>query len=996
MASDAGPFAATEVPPTENGPARAVCGDPVGPLFGVLYVALLFVLPLAAPVRAQVFVDADATGANDGSSWVDAYTSLQTALTNSTGDDEIWVAEGVYTPDSETESFTIPGGKDGLRLFGGFDGTESVRSERAPGANPAVLSGDVDGNDNTNSDGVTLSSVDISGSNAHHVPLMDGTTGGTISTSTVVNGVIVTGGQASGSGADLDGGGLYCDGSGNGNACSPTLQNVVFAGNFAEESGGAIYNEGSGEGTASPTLVNVVFAGNFADAAGGALYNNANDGTASPSITNATLSGNGALGSGGAVYNNAPNGGTASLQVTNTILWGNDADVNNNGTGTGNEIFNTGAGATPTASHSILEGGLEDVSENDGSATVDGGNNLDQSPRFLGVANPDGQDGTFATRDDGLNLGIGSPALDAGANGSLDISIDITGAPRIVDRNGDGIASANIGAYEITPPPGITPMPAPDQLTGADVGADIQLRWTAVNAHDLREYRVYRDTASIEGRPSEIAALDTVAAPDTSYLDTSAEQRETYYCRVTAVDSSENESDFSPEARVFLYPPTVTAEVNRPFGSEGRSSEYRLVALPGQVNRPLADAILGEAGIEWQAYWDNGEDDNFLVSFDGSSTFTFQPGNGFWLTATRTWTSNATFPTVTLQGDSVATIPVRDGWNVISNPLDRDVSWTQVDRENPGSLQILFGFPGTFSSTNNFRSAKAGVAYYFFNDDTTRTTLEIPYPDAPDRENTRTNLPSASVSGESSLLALTASRVSPEEAMGSTVRIGIEEDAARGLRPEEDFVAPPGRFEGVSLRIEASTPPSSAWPRSERARSLMTERRPPAEDGQPVALRLTNQTEGPVALRAENLSAVEGREVVLLHPAAGTSYDLRSETPVTVEPEDDVTQLTLAIGSSRFVEDKRSEVVPDAVRLSSRPNPMRRQGTIEYALPEAQDVRLVLYDVLGRQLAVLADGRTEAGRHDVRLDADRLSSGVYFARLTTGAQTLTRKITVTR
>jgi hypothetical protein len=73
-----------------------------------------------------------------------------------------------------------------------------------------------------------------------------------------------------------------------------------------------------------------------------------------------------------------------------------------------------------------------------------------------------------------------------------------------------------------------------------------------------------------------------------------------------------------------------------------------------------------------------------------------------------------------------------------------------------------------------------------------------------------------------------------------------------------------------------------------------------------------------------------------------------------------------------------------------------RQGTIEYALPEETAVTLRVYDVLGREVATLAHGRKEAGRHTVRLETDRLSSGVYVARLTAADRTLTQKITVVR
>jgi hypothetical protein len=66
------------------------------------------------------------------------------------------------------------------------------------------------------------------------------------------------------------------------------------------------------------------------------------------------------------------------------------------------------------------------------------------------------------------------------------------------------------------------------------------------------------------------------------------------------------------------------------------------------------------------------------------------------------------------------------------------------------------------------------------------------------------------------------------------------------------------------------------------------------------------------------------------------------------------------------------------------PNPFNASTTIEFTLPEAADVELSVYNILGQKVAVLLDGRKSAGEHAVTWDAGDMPSGVYFARLETG------------
>jgi hypothetical protein len=74
------------------------------------------------------------------------------------------------------------------------------------------------------------------------------------------------------------------------------------------------------------------------------------------------------------------------------------------------------------------------------------------------------------------------------------------------------------------------------------------------------------------------------------------------------------------------------------------------------------------------------------------------------------------------------------------------------------------------------------------------------------------------------------------------------------------------------------------------------------------------------------------------------------------------------------------------------PNPFNPSTTIKFELPKASDVRLSVFDMLGREVSVLVDERRDTGVHEVRFDASNLPSGVYFYRIQSGDFVQTRRL----
>ncbi len=183
-----------------------------------------------------LYVDVDASGAGDGSSWANAYTDLAVALRSTHPFSEVWVAEGIYKPGTVRPSaFLLP---PDIPLYGGFAGGETSLSQRDYSANITILSGDI-------------GDPDVSGDNCYHVVIP--------TTNATLDGFTISNGNASEN---------YSDDRGKGGAIwaeysAFTIKNCVFSSNSANQQGGAIFLNES-----NATLVGCTFNGNVTGSTG--------------------------------------------------------------------------------------------------------------------------------------------------------------------------------------------------------------------------------------------------------------------------------------------------------------------------------------------------------------------------------------------------------------------------------------------------------------------------------------------------------------------------------------------------------------------------------------------------------------------------------------------------------------------------------------------------------------------------------------------------------
>jgi hypothetical protein len=92
-----------------------------------------------------------------------------------------------------------------------------------------------------------------------------------------------------------------------------------------------------------------------------------------------------------------------------------------------------------------------------------------------------------------------------------------------------------------------------------------------------------------------------------------------------------------------------------------------------------------------------------------------------------------------------------------------------------------------------------------------------------------------------------------------------------------------------------------------------------------------------------------------------------------------------------------SREVPAEFTLAQNfPNPFNPSTTIKYELPKASDVRLSVFDILGREVSVLVNERRDAGVHEEKFDGSNLASGLYLYRLQARDFVQTRKLLLVR
>jgi predicted outer membrane repeat protein len=527
-----------------------------------------------------ICVNAAASGANNGGCWTDAYTSLQTALSAAGNGDEVWVAAATYKPTAtadRTISFALG---NGVGVYGGFAGTETMRSQRNPSAHVTILSGDI-------------GTVGNASDNSFHVVTSDSS----VTATGVLDGFTITAGNANGSSASNQdrGGGLWINGG------SVTISHCIFTGNSASEKGGGIRVT-----SASPTIDHCTFTSNSGGQGGGGIGAGSGSGF---TVSNSTFRSNSTVSTSGAGLETA-----SGVTAVNCVFQNNSGNgllyilggIVINSTFTGNTSYGVAFDQDGTVVNSILwvdaidevfvGFGTINITYSDvGGSGFSGTGNKNANPLFVNAGTGD------------LRLGSGSPAVDAGNNAGVPggITTDLNGLPRffddpsVPDTGAGSPPIVDMGAYERVP----LSVSSPSSATACS-GSSASFSVTASGQPTLT-YRwrkggvVLSDGGAVSGSTTAMLTINPVSAGDAGSYDVVVtdgfEQNVTSSAATLTVKSTPsaptagNNGPISAGQTLNLTASTITGATYSWTGPNGFSSSLQNPTIPDAT--PAASGI---------------------------------------------------------------------------------------------------------------------------------------------------------------------------------------------------------------------------------------------------------------------------------------------------------------------------------------------------------------------------------------------------------------------
>ncbi|MBO6622515.1 MAG: T9SS type A sorting domain-containing protein [Balneola sp.] len=512
-----------------------------------------------------------------------------------------------------------------------------------------------------------------------------------------------------------------------------------------------------------------------------------------------------------------------------------------------------------------------------------------------------------------------------------------------------------------------------------DAGKTYSIRWNTtnrVNAVDIF-YKI--------GQNGEWQQISTnVPSSDNRYnWEVPEIQSERTYIKI----SDSERTDITNQSNSFIvYPNTVNLELNSSFPSNPGPLDYKLIGLPMAENYNLENVFEGKYGEDWRAFYDNGKAEDFLIEYSDSEPFQFQPGKGFWVIASKDLDLNNDVPSKDLNVDSTLTIPLQQGWNIISNPFWFTISWSSVIQKNnlnnsDGINTTLWNFDQTFDGTSAFEPYKA---YYYFNE---LDLSELKIPLIPFTTTNNSKLKNTYSADKEFKVSLNT-----DQAELSSIKIIYDPNLNGKVTPLQ--YAPPTPFSENSISIVPDI--RNAENKYPIAKVLM----PEIQSASFIDFEIRNNKDG--FLKIEGKEVFDDYSIKLINVETDTEWDLSNSEEIHLDNSASPKNFRLIVGEQSYVEEEIENFIPSQVQLSQNyPNPFNGQTVIKYSIPQngkQANVSLEIFNILGQKVITLLNKKQEAGNYEVKWDAKNsagsaVSTGVYYYRLIVNNSVYTRSLT---
>ena len=587
------------------------------------------------------------------------------------------------------------------------------------------------------------------------------------------------------------------------------------------------------------------------------------------------------------------------------------------------------------------------------------------------------------------DVGSGMAVIVTGLSPATDYYYQVRG----MNPAGEGPSSNTIKVTTLAVAPGAPTATGPTNVSPSGFTAN----WSAVAGVASYDLDVALDSAfvSFMGQYNNYNA-----GSGTSYPVTGLPEATLLFYRVRGRNSGGPGpySNVATATTVRSYPAAYTLGTTVSFNSANTKlnqygkKDYRLTGIPGNINQQMSAILGGTQGTDWEVYWDNGSPSasypDYLVRLTvGDSRFVASTGRAFWLLHLGDWVlSTRSVPTAALDTALNAVIPLTAGvgFNLITSPFTFPIPWAQITAAN-GITDSLSDF-----TSGGWVRASTLVPYkgYLFYNSAGKTLLRIPLNSA---------LPRRSLQKLPDPAAWRVDVIARSGGLADqTTSIGVSTGALAGLDAFEQ--RKPRQMEGFPEVYLRRPEWDAAYP------FFATDIRPPGN-----AIDVWDMT-----VRADNLDPTDvefkgidhippGSDALLIDESAGCARDLRKNPAYHLAPHAALTQLKVAVGTPASVRALAAGVVPERFALlHNYPNPFNPSTTIPVEVPADAYVRLEIFDVLGRSIAVLYDGAINSGRHYIVWNGTNsrggpAASGAYFIRLNVrGGPTLTGAMSLTK